>query len=276
MKSYGQQFLLPGLGIILKMAKRRKSPLEIESTETRLCSVSMRMELLAQIPFFEGLSEPELLEISRFFDEAGFKPGEFISFAGDPAKFFMIVADGRVKLLKHTSAGKNVLLDILTPGEFFGAVALSADDNYPNTAEALTQTCILRTSVSDFQKILTAHPPVVLKMLKITNRRLQAANERFKYISELSIEGRIAHLLLILGEKFGEKTTEGLLIQTPLGRTDVAAMTATTPETASRVMSQFQRDGLVEAGRQWVAILDQKALYKIAGMDSEVLEFKAD
>jgi CRP-like cAMP-binding protein len=52
----------------------------------------------------------------------------------------------------------------------------------------------------------------------------------------------------------------GVLIEVPLGREDLAAMTGTTTETASRVMSQFQKDGLIETGRQWVALKDHVRL----------------
>jgi CRP/FNR family transcriptional regulator, nitrogen oxide reductase regulator len=248
------------------MTTRRKSPLEIDVTETHLCSVNLRLQILGQVPFFVGLSQADLEQINRLFREHGYAPNETIYFAGDPATQFLVVADGRVKMMRHSLSGKDILLDILTPGEFFGSLSIAGNVVYSDTSEALTQTCVLSISVDNFHPILEKHPSVVLKVLDITAARLSAANERFQQLSALSVEGRIANLLLVLSTKFGKPSEVGLLIQSPLGRDDVAAMTGTTSETASRVMSQFQKDGLIRTGRQWVAIINRNSLEKIAGV----------
>lgn len=249
------------------MSIRRKSPLEINTTESHSCSVSLRLQILGQLPFFAGLSQAELEMINRLFREVGYGPNETICFAGDPAERLFVVADGRVKLMRHSLSGKNVLLDLLAPGEFFGSLSTQGDAVYPDTAEAHTQTCVLSISTDDFRQILEQNPLVVLKVLDITAVRLRAAQERFQQLSALPVEGRIANLLLVLGKKFGHPEAEGLLIQVPLAREDIAAMTGTTPETASRVMSQFQKEGLIRTGRQWVAINDRMALEQIAGLE---------
>lgn len=250
------------------MTVRRKSPLEINTTETHLCSVSLRLQILAQVPFFAGFSQEDLEGINRLFYEQGYAPNETICFAGDPAERLFVVADGRVKLMRHSLNGKNVLLDMLTPGEFFGSLSTLGDADYPDTAEAQTQTCVLAIGADDFRRVLEQNPAVVLKVLDITAVRLRAAQERIQQLSALPVEGRIANLLLVLGRKFGKPDNAGLLIEVPLARDDIAAMTGTTSETASRVMSQFQKDGLIRTGRQWVAISDHVLLEQIAGLET--------
>ena len=93
---------------------------------------------------------------------------------------------------------------------------------------------------------------------------LLGAQERVSQLSSLPVEGRIASVLSMLGRKFGKQGDVGLLIEVPLGREDLAAMTGTTTETASRVMSQFQKEGLIQAGRQWVALADRTRLAELA------------
>lgn len=156
------------------------------------------------------------------------------------------------------------MLDMLTPGEFFGSLSTLGDDVYPDTAQAHTQTCVLSIHADDFRRILEKHPAVALKVVDIVSSRLRTAHERVRQISIVSVEGRIASLLLVLSKKFGKPSDLGLLIQSPLTREDLAAMTGTTAETASRVMSQFLKDGLIRTGRKWVSILDQDALARIA------------
>jgi CRP-like cAMP-binding protein len=250
-----------------EMTDRRKTPLEIHVTESHQCSVEVRLDILGRVPFFAGLSHDRLEQINGLFLEFGYATDELIYLSGDPGERLFVVADGRVRLMRHSLSGKNVLLDLLRPGEFFGSLSTMGGDPYPDTAEAQTQTCVLSIRTDDFRRILQEHPPVALIVLDITGSRLRAAHERVRQLSALPVEGRIANLLLLLAGKFGERREVGLLIQVPLTRDDLAAMAGTTTETASRVMSQFQRDGLIKTGRQWAAILQPEALERIAGVE---------
>lgn len=229
-----------------------------------MCSVGMRLQILHSVPFFAGLEHEDLDRINPLFREHGYSPDETICFARDPAERLFVVADGRVKLMRHSLSGRNVMLDMLTPGEFFGSLSTLGDEVYPDTAEAQTQTCVLAIHANDFRRILEKHPNVALKVVDIVAARLRTAHERVRQLSTASVEGRIASLLLVLSKKFGKPSDLGLLIQSPLTREDLAAMTGTTAETASRVMSQFLKDGLIRTGRKWVSILDQDALERIA------------
>ena len=247
------------------MAERRKSPLEIETVEAHLCTVDLRLKILSQVPFFAGLAAEEIEAINQLFREQGFSAGESIYYAGDPARRLYVVADGRVKLLRHTESGKDVTLEVLTPGEFFGSLASLGDETFPDTAVALTATCALGIGREDFRAILETYPPVAVKMLEITASRLKAAHEMVRQLSAHSVERRIAYSLLKLGEKFGREDEVGLLIQLPLSRDDLAEMSGTTTESASRVMSQLQKKGLIHSGRQWVAIRDRAGLQALLG-----------
>ncbi|HJW90902.1 MAG TPA: Crp/Fnr family transcriptional regulator [Anaerolineales bacterium] len=243
---------------------RRKSPIKVESVEVHMCSVDLRLEILSKVPFFAGLSRQDISSINRLFREHGCAPGETIYSASDPAERLFVLASGRVKLVQHTLGGKDVLLDILTPGEFFGSLSALGDQEYPDTAQALTESCILRISADDFRAVLDAYPSVALRVLDVLAGRLKAAQEMVRQLSAHSAEKRIAFTLLKLGEKLGVHQEVGWLIQVPLSREDLAQLTGTTTETASRVISQFQKDGLIASGRQWVAITDLPGLQTLA------------
>jgi CRP-like cAMP-binding protein len=120
--------------------------------------------------------------------------------------------------------------------------------------------CVLGIGAEAFRSILDAYPAVALRMLDVMSARLKEAHERIRQLSAHSVERRIAYTLLKLAEKFGEMQEVGLLIQVPLSRDDLAEMTGATTETASRVMSQFQKGGLIHSGRGWVAVTDQEGL----------------
>lgn len=246
------------------MSERRKTPLDLETIPAQQCSVQLRLEILGRVPFFSGLTRENLEAINRSFRERGYLPGETIYFTGDPAARFYVVADGRVKLLRHTAGGKDVLLDMLTPGEFFGSLELSGEGEHAETAQAHTAACVLSIEQSDFRQIPGRFPAVGLAILDIMNQRLKAAHELVRQLSAHSAERRIAYILLRLGDKLGKPRKVGLLIEVPLSRDDLAQMAGTTTETASRVLSQFQKDGLIDSGRQWVAITNREQLAGLA------------
>ena len=238
--------------------------MEIEVTEPHACSVDLRLEILSRVPFFSMLPGRQIGEINLLFHERGYSPGETIAFEGDDASSLFVVADGIVKLLRHSWIGKTVMLDMLTPGEFFGSLSALEDETYPDTARAHTSACVLAIDAGDFRQVLDQYPVVAMSVLDIMAGRLKAAHEMIQQLSLYSVERRIAYILLKLGDKLGKRQEVGLLIQSPLSRDDLAEMAGTTTETASRVMSQFQKEGLIQSGRQWVAIVDQAGLEKAA------------
>ncbi|MDD5370126.1 MAG: Crp/Fnr family transcriptional regulator [Anaerolineaceae bacterium] len=225
------------------------------------------MKILSRLPFFGSLSPQALVGINRQFVEIGYAPGAAIYYSGDPASRLFVVADGKVKLLQHAMNGRDVLLDILIPGEFFGSLSLIPTATYADTAQAHTSVCALSITTGEFRTILDQFPGVTLQVLDVMSARLIAANQKVLQLSALTVEQRIAFTLLNLAEKLGVQREGVLLIDTPLSRDELASMTGSTTETASRVMSQFQSDGLVDSGRQWVAILEKSKLEAISLKD---------
>jgi len=249
------------------MSKRRKTPLHIETVEPSACSVDRRLSILQHVPFFVELSPDDLQFVNKQFKEYGFQPGEPIYFSGESATNLYVVAVGQVKLLRHSLSGQDVLLDILKPGDFFGSLTTMANDVYPETAKAQTDVCVLSVNTEEFRAIMSEYPLVALAVLDITANRLQETQETVRQLSTQTVEQRIAAVLLKLAQRLGERIPEGLLIQMPLSRDDLAQLTGTTTETASRIVSQFQKEGLVNTGRQWIAITDKPHLEVVAGID---------
>ena len=247
------------------MSKRRKSPVKIEPIETHMCGLDVRLSVLHRVPFFAALPHEDIARIDRLFREYGYAAGETIYFSGDRARHLYVVASGQIKLLRHTLAGQDVLIDVLPPGDFFGTLSTLEEMVYADTAQAQTSVCVLAITAEDFRGLLTRYPSAALAVLDITSKRLHEAHEMVRQISAYPVEQRIAYILSRLAGKFGETSDEGLLIQMPLTRDDIAQMTGATAETASRVMSQFQKDGVISSGRQWVAITDPARLAALAG-----------
>ena len=242
----------------------RRTPLADEHFASRLCTLDVRLDLLGRSPLFVGLPPPDVMTVSRLFRERSYDEGQAIYRAGEPAQRLYVVATGKVKLERTTASGHSVLLDILTSGEFFGSLSMLGEATYRESAVAQTACCVLAVAADGFLAILHRYPPVALAALELVAARLRAAHESMEHQSVQSAEGRIAALLLKLGEKLGEANQDALLIQMPLSRQDLADMAGTSVETASRIMSRFRKDGLVHSGRRWVAITDGVRLANIA------------
>lgn len=242
------------------MAKRRTTPLQQSTIQGHHCTVELRMAKLGMVPFLQHLPEEDLAQVHKKFNATHFTEGEFIYMQHEPAARLRIVVEGSIKLIRETAEGKDVLIDMLKPGEFFGSLSALGDTVYTETAQAQTHACVLAIGLNDFRDILREFPPVALAVLDITAQRLSSSNERIRQLTTFSVEKRLINILLSLSAKFGETSSKGLLIQLPLSRKDLADMAGTSEETASRIMSNLQQQGYIKTGRKWVAILNRKSL----------------
>lgn len=246
------------------MSDKRETPLNNSSLEGHHCTVDLRLEKLGMVPFFKGLSKEQLREVNKRFTASHYSRGESIYRQGETATMLRVVVAGNVKLVSHTLEGESVLLDMLQPGDFFGNPTAGNKDIYNETAEAQTPACVIAVRLDDFREVMNQYPAVAMSVLDITTERLNESRQRIQHLSTLSVPKRIAHILVTLANKFGEEDSRGLLIQLPLSRKDLADMAGTSTETASRIMSQFQEDGFITSGRQWVAIKDKPELLRIS------------
>ena len=250
------------------MTSRRRIPLEPEPIAPHLCTVDRRLNILRRVPFFANVAAEDIAAINGQFREHGYAAGETVYMAGDTATRLYVVAVGKIKVVRHTLAGQDVVLSILAPGEFFGALSALGDAAYPDTAQALTPSCILEIAAEGFQAILRRYPAVALAALDIVAERLRDAHTQIRQLSAEPAASRVAATLLALAQKLGEQHEGALLIQMPLSREDLAAMTGATVETVSRIMSTLRADGIIRSGRQWVAIADAGRLAAVAGEES--------
>lgn len=240
---------------------RPKSPLQSVRIDTGLhCSVADQKRLLGASPYFRSLDEASVAEVQRQFGQQHYPEGATIQLAGQEATRISIVGAGTVKLVRSTSEGRDIVLDMLTPGDHFGSLAQLGDRHYTETAIAHSECCILSTTAPDFARMLRSYPTVAIDSLEMIAARLRDAQGTIEQLSGYSVEQRVVRVLLNLATRIGVEHDGGVLINVPLSRQDLADMTGTTVESASRVMSDLKRQGLIESGRRWIAIPDPTAL----------------
>lgn len=224
----------------------------------------MRLDVLSRAPYFAGLPPEAIEAIDARMGVRGYDVDTPIHRVGQSATHLYVLAAGKVKLIRPTLEGDNVLIDVLTPGDLFGSAAALGHATYPDTAHALTVACALSISAGDFRAVLTEHPRVALAVLDDVTHRLEQAHTVVRRLASGTVEHRVAATLLALADKVGESRGNGVLLQLPLTRPDLAAMTGTTTESVSRTLSRLRRDGIIDTGRRWVAIVDRERLAALA------------
>jgi CRP-like cAMP-binding protein len=245
------------------MMARPKSPVRLDWVDPEVCSLDYRLKIIGRLPFFKHLPASAISKINGFFHDHDVSAGECIYFEGDEATHLYLVAMGKVKLIRTATSGHDVLLDILHGGEYFGSLTIFGERTHSDTAIAQTDCCILQIASDDFERILEEHPDVTRKVLEAVGQRLVESQEIIKQLSVYTAEQRIASALLRLARKLGEARGPGVLIQLPFSRQDLAAMTGSTTETVSRVMSHFAEEGWIKSGRKWVTLTNLDQLEKL-------------
>ena len=211
-----------------------------------------RVELLKQSILFSSLGQNDLTELSRLATECSFKSGEFVFWEGDTADFFYIVADGKVKVHKYASSGKEFIIAFFGRGEMFGEVAVFEGKPYPASAQAMADTKVLKIKMEDFLSFLSNRPQVALSIITVLGGRLRDAQARLKDLAGERVEQRLARTLLMLASKLGPTL--------PFTRQEIADMSGTTTETAIRVTSQLKERGIIDSIRGQITILDETKL----------------
>jgi len=208
--------------------------------------------ILKRSLIFSSLNNDELAELSRLALERNFRADEFVFWEGNDPDYFYIVVEGRVKVIKHSSSGKEFIIAFFDPGEMFGEVAVFENKPYPASAQVVTDTKTLGIKKGDFLAFLSTRPQVALSIIDVLGGRLRDAQGRLKDLAGERAEQRLAQTLLMLSSKLGSTL--------PFTRQEIADMAGTTTETAIRITSQLKDRGIISSVRGKVIILDETKL----------------
>ena len=218
------------------------------------------MKNLNKIDLFKNLGDDELKELEPYLGTATFKKKEDIFAEGDRPEWFYIVAKGKVKITKLSHDGKEIILEIISPTDIFGGVAVLRNFPYPANAVAMEDTEVVRILRKNLMRLVDRFPNLMYCIALQLGDRMKSSYDSLKNIALERVEARIAALLLKLAGKIGIETKEGLLIDMRLTKQDVADMVGTTVETSIRTFSKFKKQGLLADSDGKIIIKDRKGL----------------
>ena len=216
------------------------------------------------VALFAALEPEALREVKAAARTRTVEAGATFFHEGDAAVAFFVLETGSVKLTQLTPEGHQIVVRLLGPGDAFGGVAAFGGASYPVTAEAVTDASALEWPGDVMAGLMERYPRLALNAVKFVAERLHELQVRYRQLATEKVERRVARALLRLVQQAGRRVETGVLIDLPLSRDDIAQMTGTTLYTVSRIISRFEADGLLEAGRQRLVIRNPHGLLKVA------------
>jgi CRP-like cAMP-binding protein len=212
----------------------------------------IKAQALKNSLIFSSLNDEEIVEFAGLAVERSFQSGDFVFWDGDAPDWFYMVAEGRVKVFKHSSLGKEFVIAFFGPGEMFGEIAVLENKPYPASAQSVAETKVLGIRREDFLSFLAHRPEVALRIINVLGGRLRDAQSRLRDIAGERVEQRLARTLLMLTSKLGPTL--------PFTKQEIADMAGITTETAIRVMSRLKDGDIIRSVRGQTIIVDETRL----------------
>lgn len=210
-------------------------------------------------PGFRTLPRAEgarLAAASRVFPvEAGRRLFE----TGAPSEHVWGVVEGLVHIVRETPDGRRVILEVVPPGELFGAVVALDAIPYPASAETVEPSVVWQAPAALVRDLARSYPTLRAAILAHATSRLRRAHERLRSLALEPLEQRLARALLLLADRAGDGRSVAVT------RRRLAEMVGATPESVMRTVARWQRSGLVRGSRSRLVVIDRPGLEAVAG-----------
>ena len=248
--------------VTVSMAQHRKPP-----SKVNCFTCQHRIESSWSV-----LTDDEVSLLDRSKACRKYLPGEYIFHEGDHCRGVYCVASGLVGIRKTDADGNSVLLPRLAcAGDTLGYRPFLAGECHRGSSEIMEPSVICFIRGSAVKELLVHNPILGLQFLARAAKDLGQAEEHYFQSVTFSVRARLAHLLLVLKDRYGEVADDGTLsIELPLSRKDVAALIGARPESTSRAIRQLKEDGVAYFSGQTVHISAVENLVGELGADDHI------
>ncbi len=218
---------------------------------------------LRKVIAFKDATDADLTYLLANSVTRSIEEGGYFFFQGDAADHVYVLTQGKVKLLQSGPSGQQVNLRTIYPWQMFGALgALHEEAAYPATAQTLEDSRALAIESRVVKELMPSRPYLALGLMHIMAAYVQEMQSRYRELATERVHQRIARVLIRLASQSGQKAEHG--IELSFSRQDLAEMSGATLYTVSRVLTDWERQGLIESGRGHVRIRQPHGLVRIA------------
>ena len=219
---------------------------------------------LRKTDMFKGLAEDQHNRAIHIGIKKQLSPNEILFHQGSPASRCYLVMQGQLKLTKLNEHGKEVIIRYVGPGELTAAVVALRNGVYPVTAQSVGATEVIGWDHPTMMKLMRKFPDIAINFLGIVLARIEDVQQRYLEICTEQVDRRIARSLLRLMRWKGVKKEDGILIEIPLSRQNIADYSGTTLYTVSRTLSGWEKKNWIKSGREKIVVTDPHALVAFA------------
>ncbi len=220
--------------------------------------------VLKKAPLFDALDDEGARTLRRQMAEVKLSRGEHLFSEGEDGDALYVVLEGKMKLTRAASDGRENLLSVIGPGEMFGELSLFDPRPRTSTASAVTDAVLASLKHEALTPWLRDRPEVSLHMLRALAQRLRRANDVMADLVFTDVPGRVAKNLLDLADRFGSKEADGLHVHHDLTQEELAQLVGASRETVNKALADFAARGWLQISARSVLILDAERLRKRA------------
>ncbi len=217
-------------------------------------------QLIEQLNLLKGIDSEHYPEIINSGIRKSIKPKKILFHEGDPAQRCYLVIKGSLKLAKLNEQGREIIIRYIGPAELTAEIAVLKEKKYPVTAEAIKETEIISWNKKTMMQLMRKYPDIAINMLETVFERIDDVQSRYLELSTELVGQRIARTLLRLMQRYGKKTSDGIRIDMPLSRQNIADYCGTTLYTASRMLSVWEKRAWIKSRREQITITDPPAI----------------
>jgi CRP/FNR family cyclic AMP-dependent transcriptional regulator len=202
-------------------------------------------ELLRTVPIFSELSDPDIGSLARLATRRRFPKDTVVFFENEEGDTFFMIVEGRVKVTILGDDGREIILSVLGPGDFFGEMALLDNEPRSATTIAVEETELLTLQRADFQSVLSDNRSITSALIKVLTARLRRANHQISTLALLDVYGRVARVILDMAREEGKRLKDGRIAFRRATHQEIANRIGTTRETVTRMLKDLERQGLI-------------------------------
>lgn len=210
---------------------------------------------------FNGCATEELEEISTNKSCNVYKKGQVIFHEGNRPHGVFCVNEGKIKISRLNSDGKEQIVRLAKEGDMIGYRALIENSKYSASAIALDDSKICFLSSEDFNKVVDNNMKVAHDLLKLVARALGDAEQKLTNLALKPVRERLAEALLMLKKTY-KKDEDQFSIS--ISREDLAAIVGTAKETVIRALSDLKDENIISSHGSTITIIDESKLLKIS------------
>jgi len=224
--------------------------------------------LLTDLPPFSQLDRAQIRAILDQATPKRYDHESAIFHEGQDADRFFLLLDGYLRVIRTTPEGEQIIALHISPGQLFGIAPALQRDTYPATAMAATESLALSWPVRLWEEFTQNYPSFATETYKTLGARLGEMQTRITELATQAVERRVAAALLRLVSQSGRKVDGGVEIAFPITRQNISEMTGTTLHTVSRLLSAWEKSGIVKSARKRIVVTDPHRLLLLSGAQS--------